>query len=385
MKSEKAKNVLVTFGGISCEHDISVITGVLALNCLNGEKYNPVPFYITENGCFTGDKLFDVSFYRNFTEKGLTRCAVFPSDGRLYCVERGRLKPLCEVYCALNCCHGLNGEDGSVAGLMRLAGIPFASPDMLSSSVYMDKAATKVYLEGLGVKTLPYRVTSKAEYFRNPDLALALAERNIGYPAIVKPARLGSSIGVKRADDRNGLIAAVEYALKFDGKIIIEKALTDFTEINCAAYLSGGRVIVSECENPLPSGGILSFEDKYESGVKRGLTRKFPAEIPAEISDKIKAITEKVYRETYVNGVIRIDYLLSGEEIYLNEVNTVPGSLSLYLFNERTAEFNKTLTELIEEGVKARRDYDNGTFTYRSNVLSGVGGKKGVKRSTNRP
>ncbi|MBP5307739.1 MAG: hypothetical protein J6Z34_01225 [Clostridia bacterium] len=386
MKKGNVKNVLFVFGGVSCERDISVITGVLALNCTDKNIYNPVPLYITENGCFTGDKLFDLSFYKARSLDGAEKAALLAGDGNLYSVKRGKLKKLCEIFCAVNCCHGLNGEDGCVAGLVRLSGIPFASPDMLASSVYMDKAAAKYYLSGLGVDILPYKTVEKPAFYRNRELVLSSVERNMEYPVIVKPARLGSSIGIKRADNRDRLIEAIEYALKFDGRIIIEKALCDFIEINCAAYRHKGRIIVSECENPKAGGDMLSFEDKYGSGLKHALSRDFPADIPKETSDKIKAITELVYRETYACGVIRIDYLLTrGGEIYLNEVNTVPGSLALYLFRNSVSEFGQVLSELIEEGVRERRDFDNGTFVYPSNVLSGAGSKTmGLKRSTNR-
>ncbi len=379
------KTVAVIFGGKSCEHDISIITGALVLNCIDKQTYDPLPVYIKDGVYYTGDKLFDVGFYNGFDEHEVKKVAFIAGQSTLYHINGQKIKPFKEIYCAINCCHGLNGEDGSIAGLMRLCGIPFASPDMLSSSVCMDKAATKTFLEGMGVKVLPCKVVQKGAFYQNRELVLGLAERQIGYPCIVKPARLGSSIGIKIAKDRAQLVTAIEYALRFDCKIIIEKAVEGFTEINCAAYRYKGRIVVSDCENPKPSGDILSFDDKYISGLKQASLREFPANIKKELSDKIRETTGAVYRKLYINGVVRIDYLVCGEDVYLNEVNTVPGSLGMYLFKDSVGQFYSMISELIEEGVKEYRDYENGAFSFRSNVLGSIGSKNmGVKHSTSR-
>ena len=384
MKKSEDKKILVIFGGISCEHDISIITGVMTLNCLKGTRYSPVPVYLRDDGAYTGNALFDLSFYKNFDEKKLRRVFFGLGGNGVFIAKKGTYKPMGEVYCAVNCCHGLNGEDGGAAGVMRLAGVPFASPDMLASSVYIDKAATKIFLKGLGVKTVEYAVLEKRDYYADADGALSKLTEKIGLPAVVKPARLGSSIGIKRAKDRNELRIAVEYAFRFDGKIIVEKALDDFTEINCAAYKRRGQTVVSECERPISRGDVLTFADKYGSGVKHALSRVFPADIPAELSQRIREITKLVYEKSYAVGVIRIDYLIAGGEIYLNEVNTVPGSLALYLFGSGTRDFVDVLSDVIEEGVKEWKEFKSRTFVFRTDVLSSGGGKNnGSKRSTN--
>ena len=377
------KRVLVLFGGESCEHDISIITGVLALNCIDKELYSPVPVYITEDGWYTGEELFDLAFYKRRDVKGLARVVTVFKSKILYTLKGSKLKEVGEVYCAVNCCHGLNGEDGSLAGVMRMLGIPFASPDMLSSSVCIDKTATKIFLSGMDVKTLQYKVVTASAFYKSREFVLSLAEKKIGYPCIVKPARLGSSIGISRASDRKELKEGIELALRYDGKIIVERALDGFTEVNCAAYRSGSKINISECECPKATGELLSFADKYGNGVKHALSRDFPAKIPTEISNKIKEITGAVYRKLYVTGVIRIDFLLKDGEIYLNEINTVPGSLALHLFKDKASDFNEVLTELIEEGVRSHREYLSSTFTYSADVFSCVGNKNsGAKHST---
>lgn len=383
MLDKVRKRVLIVFGGESCERDISVITGVLALNSLDRDTFIPLPVYITEEGWFTGEELFDLSFYKKRSVEGLKRVVPIFKSKTLYVLKGKKIKPIGEVYSAINCCHGLNGEDGCIAGVMRLLGIPFASPDMLASSVCIDKTATKIFLEGMGVKTLPYKVVTATAFFKSKEFVLNLTEKKIGYPCIIKPARLGSSIGITVARDKQTLKQGIERALRYDAKIIIEKALEGFTEINCAVYKSGGKICVSECENPKPTGEVLSFDDKYKSGLKHALIREFPAKIPEEASLKIKEITCAVYRKLYAIGVVRMDFLLKDGEVYLNEINTVPGSLALHLFRDKVSEFSEVLTQIIEEGARAHREYVNGTFTYPADVFSSVGNKKmGVKRST---
>lgn len=372
MKGEK-KKVAVFFGGRSCEHDVSIITGVLTLNCMDRERYEPVPVYITAEGMFSGEGMYDIAGFEGDT--GAYEVLFKAGDRNIYRLKGGKMRPMGEIYCAVNCCHGLNGEDGCLAGLMRLAGIPFASPDMLSSSVCIDKAAAKNYLLGLGVKVLPCRVVTGKAFFENRELALSLTEEKIGYPCIVKPARLGSSIGIRIASERRELVEAIEGALRYDSKLIVEKALEGACDINCAAYVSAGKIVVSECENPKPSGSLYTFEDKYISGLKRTLSRDFPAKLPSGISEKIKEITALVYRKMFITGVIRIDYLVRGEEVYLNEVNTVPGSLALYLFKNSTGEYGEVISSLIEEGVRAHREYESLCFEYGTNMLSSVPAK----------
>ena len=383
MADKVGKRVLIMFGGRSCEHDISIITGVLALNCTDRQRYIPVPVYVTEDGWFTGNDLFDLDFFKKRTTEGLDRVIPVFGSQTIGILKGSKLRLTEKPYCALNCCHGLNGEDGSLAGVMQLLGVPFASPAMAASSACMDKSITKVLLDGLGIKNLPYKAFNAGAFFRNREMVIGLIERKIGYPCIVKPARLGSSIGIKRAETKEELIAAIEHALRFDGRIIVEKALDGFLEINCAAYRSKGGVRVSECERPVPEGKLLTFDDKYKSRVKHAKNRIFPADVPREISDRIKDITSTVYRKLYMTGIVRIDYLVKDGEVYLNEVNTVPGSLAAYLFCDRTGEFPSLITELIEEGVAARREFDNGTFTVHTDVLTCTGSKhRGSKRST---
>lgn len=365
------------FGGKSVEHDVSIITGVLTLNSLDKTYYEPIPVYVDKDGnWFTGEELFDVSNFKDKSFKKLKRVTLIIGSTFLYEVDKSRFKRVKQIYSAINCMHGLNGEDGCLSGLLKACNIPFASPDLFGSSLSIDKDYTKIFLSGIGVDKLPYVRILRSTFYEKKDTAIRLIERKFSYPVIVKPANLGSSIGISTANNKSELLFALDKAFTYDDKVIVEKELTEFKEINCGAYRLKDKIIVSECEEPITQNEILSFNDKY-LGYKTGSNKKFPAEIDVAVRDKIRTTTEKIYRKADFTGVIRIDYILCGGKIYVNEINTVPGSLAYYLFVDTIKDFSSLLTNLIEEGIKRHNDYEKRNFKYSSNILNGFGSKSG--------
>lgn len=363
------KNIAVFFGGSSVEHDISVITGVLTANSLDKEKFNPLPVYVDYDGkWYTGEKLLDLDGYRKLDVSSLTRVTLFNGDNTLYRLKNNKkIKPLSKISVAINCLHGERGEDGSLSGLLCLSEIPLASPSVLPSAISMDKSFTKIVLKGLKVKTLPSVTVSSAN-------DLDKISSKLKFPLIVKPACLGSSIGIVRADDKTSLKDGILNGLRFGEKVIIEPFLQGAMEINCSAYLHNDKVVVSECERPVGGGGMLTFNDKY-----RGGKRVFPADVEKQVSDKIKEITKTVYQGLCFSGVIRIDYFVKDSQIYLNEINSVPGSLAFYLFSDTLKGFSVMLEKLIAQAEleQARRS------TFKRRFDSGVlldGGCKGAKK-----
>lgn len=357
------KSIAVFFGGISVEHDVSVITGVLTLNSLDKNIFDPVPIYVHGDGVwYTGKDLADIDFYKDIDFKKLQRVTLLAGSSILYIIKGNKLKQLCTLSAGVNCMHGERGEDGSLSGFLNMCKIPLASPDIASSAVSMDKHLAKTFLKGLGVKTLPCVLSDKG---------IDVAEEKLGFPVIVKPAKLGSSIGIKKASDRKGLFDAINYAKRFGEKIIIEKCLQDFIEINCAVYKrSDGKIMVSECEQPVGRQEILSFDDKYSSG-----KRVFPADISEDTSNKIKEISKRVYDELNFTGIIRIDYLIKDKNIYLNEINSVPGSLAYYLFCATLKDFSVILTDLIRLAEKNFAVCNTLQKRFTSSVLNITGGK----------
>lgn len=362
------KNVAVFFGGTSPEREVSCITGVLTVNSIDKNKYNAIPVFIDGDGkWYSGEILRDLDFYKNKDYKKLIPITLLQGDNKLYSIKKGKLKEFCVLSSVINCLHGEGGEDGSLYGIIKNCDIAFASPNLFASAVSMDKIHTKKVLKGIGVNTLPYFIV-ETDTSLDQDFGL-------NFPLIVKPALGGSSIGVNKAENKEQLVRAVNYALKFGSRAIIEPLLTDFIEINCAVYTGkNGKIILSECERPLARDKVLSFSDKYENG-----GRVFPADIPKSLSNKIKEISEKVYRELDFLGTIRIDYLVENGKVYLNEINAVPGSLSYYLFNESLSAFTDILTEQIEYSEYLYSREKTVVKNYSSGILSGYGAK-GAKR-----
>ena len=367
-------NVAVFFGGKSCEHDVSVITGVLTVNTLDKNLFNPIPIFISKNGdWFTGNKLNDVGFYKAENYSKLKKVTFISNDSFLY--QKGiTYKKLCKIDVAINCMHGLNGEDGSLAGTLKLLGIPLASPSLFGSSFAMDKDYTKTVLKGLKIGCLPYVKIYKKDY--NSDWQKTIKNIKIKYPLIIKPANLGSSIGISTAKSEYEVKKALDLAFSYDTKVIIEPKLTNFIELNCSAYKKGDSIIVSNVERPMSASEILTFKDKYEL-FKGGSMREFPAKIDSEITEKIKETTQKIYERCDFNGIIRIDYILQ-DKLYLNEINTVPGSLAYYLFSDTIKGFSKILTDIINQTLADFNEYSKQKFLYKSTVLK-INGVKGGK------
>ena len=373
------KNVIVFFGGISCENEISIITGTMAANLIDSERYAVYPVYISQSGTmYTGELLRDTAFFRGADlDKRCPRAIV--SGGKLYELRGKKLREVCVVDCALNCCHGMNGEDGAVAGLLRLNRIPDASPDMAASAVFMDKGMTKLVAKALNIPTPEFFRISEAEYKKRGAMAIRCIEERLGYPVIVKPARLGSSIGVAVAEDRSGLAFAIEAGFAYDTLLIAEKYLADRREINCAAYGAGGEIVVSACEEPKTDHKFLTFGDKYIGEGKQHAS-DFPAKISKESAECIRGYTKLLYRRMNMRGIVRADFLMSGGEVYFNEMNTVPGSLAWYLFCDKLVDFRQVLTVLIEQGIAEGRALGEKKLLQNSGVLGGFRSSQGKAR-----
>lgn len=372
------KNVAVFFGGVSQEHDVSVLTGVLTLNSLDKNLFNAIPVYVDKCGIFhTGESLKNVSFFKSFNAKKLIRVTLLSGDNILYRVKGKKLRAIGTIDCAINCLHGRNGEDGSLAGVLRLNKVPFASPDMFSSSATLDKVKTKIFLKGLGVRSADFVSLSRGKFFSDKTNAAKEIENSLGFPVIVKPASSGSSIGISVARQKGELSVGLEKAFLYDNLALIERFMEGAIDVNCAAMRVEGKVVVSECERPLVKGEILSFTDKYTTS-KLGDLKEFPAKIKKELSDEIKNTTKTVYEAFGLSGVVRVDYLVFEDLVYLNEINGVPGSLAYYLFSPKLKDFTKNLTALINQGLRDHLLYEGCRFDYKSDILSfkGVALKK---------
>lgn len=348
------RKVAVLFGGKSCENEISILTGVFVLNLLSREKYDVLPVYIhTDGGMYTSTKMREIEVFREGRFSSFQR--IFFDGGIAYGirVKKEKIKRIGKVDVALNCCHGGLGEGGGVSAMMEWNSIPLASPELTPSAVFMDKYLTKIVMKGLGVPTLDYIRVNERDYEKRGAFLLKTIEGKLKYPVVIKPAHLGSSIGISVARDEWEARRALESAFTLDNRVIVEKFLEQKADVNCAAYALNGEIFVSEAEGAFGEG-IYSFEEKYVKRTSDVLTGKGGGRyaLNGELREKIRAYTKTVYKRMDFKGVVRMDFLVSGKEVYLCEVNTVPGSLAYYLFCERVTDARNFFSALIEDALK---------------------------------
>ncbi len=375
----------VFFGGRSVEHDVSIVTGLQAIEHVNQEKYEVIPVYLARNGAwYTGNKLLDVSIFQEFekheSEVQQVRLSTVPGEGLLTEAE-----PL-KIDVAVLCMHGLHGEDGTLQGLLELADIPYTSPSVGGSAAGMDKALMKKVFAGCGFPMMPYVDFTRHAYQTQTDEVIAKAEQ-LGYPLYVKPANLGSSIGISRVENQEELKQAIDLAFAYDRKIVVEKGVADAMEINCSVLGLGDDCRASLCEKPLGWKDFLTFEDKYLRGGKgkNAATRQIPAPIGEEMTNQIQTLAKQIFTEMDCKGVVRIDFLVDNQTgaLYVNEINTIPGSMAFYLWEPCGISYAALIDELVDIAIKAAEEKKKNSYAYDSAILQKVrsGGTKGVKGS----
>lgn len=372
-KGKNSYDIAVIFGGVSSENEVSVITGTMVCNVLKKGGRSVLPVYIDHGGAIrAGEELADVSIYKEEGYKNFPACGF--AEGGLLIARKRKGKVIkgvlaVEVGCVINCCHGGAGEGGGIAGLCEILNLPLASAGLFESAAFMDKYYTKLVLQSLGVKVAKYA------YSRDITGVIASAKA-LGYPLIVKPATLGSSIGISKCDGEEELKEALATAFELDGGVLLEEYLSPRREINCAVYCSNGAPIISQCEEASSDGDVLSYDDKYCGGGRRA----FPADLDREISDSIINQTKRVYSALNMRGIVRFDYIICGGQLYLSEINTVPGSLSQYLLSASFKDFYSVLCDAVAQ-AKADFSAKKGRRIISTGILNGLtSANGGVKK-----
>ena len=399
-------NIAVLFGSRSCEHDVSIISAMQLMEAAKTAGFTVTPIYISRDGMwYTGDALFNVETFREFNPmgKGITRINldVSANAGDIWAWPPQRAgifakvpAPIAHIDCAIPVFHGLHGEDGSIQGLFEMANIPYASSGVLGSSVGMDKIAMKQMLRGAGYPVLDFVWFTRDQLKSDREAIIAKVEKKIKYPAFVKPAALGSSIGVSRATNREELQKALDVAASYDRRILVEVGINHPVEINCAALGYGEDVRASVCEMPVPTadGSFLTFWEKYlrNAGTKgneasqgmKSLSRVVPAPIGEELTGRIQKMTTEIFKLLDCRGTVRIDFILDENDmLYVNEPNTIPGSLAFYLWKECDVSFPQLVEKMVEDALRAHADQDSSVYAYDSTILQKVAaGTKGSKR-----
>jgi D-alanine-D-alanine ligase len=386
----------VFFGSRSVEHEVSVITAQQAMAAMPADRYVPVPVYIAKTGIwYTGDQLLQRERYKDIDRliAASTRVTMRPDPtggGELTEVDArrgllgGSARTAARFDVAMPLVHGSNGEDGTLQGLFELAALPFCGCDVVSAAVSMDKRVSRSALRGAGIPVLDDVMVSRSRWIDRPNAVCADLAQSPGFPMYVKPRRLGSSIGVARVENDEQLRDALEVAFGYDTSILAEAAQDDSIEVNCSVLGWGDDVEASVCEQPV-SSGTLSYADKYLSGAKTKGGSKAPAAgmkssqriIPAPISDalttRIQETAKDAFRAIGAAGVTRVDFLVSPEHdsFVVNELNTLPGSLSFYLWEASGLRFDALLTKLIDMAMARHREQQATTSSIDTWLLTG--------------
>lgn len=381
------KNIAVIFGGESTEHDISILTGIQVANALDKQKYNLIPIYIDQKGnWFYGNELLNIKFYANFNQKKVKKVVILPTNSHLFIEKFGKYKEFMNLDCAILACHGKNGEDGTLQGLLELSHIPYSSSGVFASSVGLNKVKMKELFFANKIPICKYQVVEKFEFEKNK-----FEFENLIFPVIVKPCNLGSSIGISVCQNQYELKKALELAFLFDDVAIIEECIKNLKEVNISVLGNKQDAICSVTEQPI-SKGLLSFEKKYMStrskssncgtktqkefsGTKNGMQnidRIVPADITKNQEKRIKDLALKIFEITNSKGVVRIDFMIDNDtgKVYANEINTIPGSFAFYLWQKSGINFEKLLDKVIEIAIDDKNKKENLTTIFNSSVLN---------------
>ncbi|MBR2822664.1 MAG: D-alanine--D-alanine ligase [Clostridia bacterium] len=394
------KQLGVIFGSRSCEREVSIISAVQMMRHADPEKYDVIPVYIDEHGIwYTGEPLKDIRNYTPFKpdQPGLTRVFLdmTPGSGALLALDRGKglfgkteLKAVARADVFVIIMHGMNGEDGTLQGMLELANIPYTSSGVGASSLGMDKILMKQFFRGGDLPVLPSEWYTRSGFEANPEEILDDIGKKLGYPVYTKPANLGSSIGVSRAENREQLREALKLAFEYDRRVLVEKGLTKPIELNCSVLGYDEDVEASPIEMPVSGEDTLTFSEKYlAGGGSKGmasLKRVLPAPIEDELKDRIQKLSKRIFRMMDCKGLVRIDYMFDreGGGLYITEINTIPGSLAFYLWENAGLPYRKLVDKMVDLAERANREKNQANYAYTSDILKGaVLGTKGAKGS----
>ena len=382
----------VLFGGMSVEHEVSIITAIQAINKIDRGKYEVVPIYITKEGIwYTGNMLLDIEIYKDLDlmKRYAKEVVLYNKDGRFVLQNKnGFLKRnVCEIDMALPIMHGTKGEDGALQGYLETIGIPYSESNVYASSVGQDKIFMKQIFESSGVNIVKYKWFFDTDYLNDSDKVIKEVEK-LGYPVIIKPATLGSSVGISVAHDETELKVAIGDAIRYDTKILVEEMIQNLKEVNISVLGNYEKQKLSVIEEVGSKNELLTYEDKYIGGGKKtpskgmaSAKRIIPAKINEKLANDVRDLAILAFRSLNSSGVVRIDFLIDtkSEKVYVNEINSIPGSLSFYLWEKTDKDYEELLDDIINLGIVAYKNKNKKTITFETNILEGYNGLKGAK------
>ncbi|MBI4920024.1 D-alanine--D-alanine ligase [Candidatus Azambacteria bacterium] len=384
MENSKIK-VAAVFGGRSVEHEVSIVTAMQAFESIDRDKYEIIPVYIDKSGRWLVDKRLEkIENFKNLKLSGVKAPEyIFQASPSVKVLApQGFLKSFfnkirADIYMPL--IHGTFGEDGTLQGLFEMAGIPYTGCGVAASAIGMDKIIQKAVFKDAGIPVVKYSGFLKSEWENDRGGILKNVEQTLGYPVFVKPANLGSSVGISKAGNIKELENAIDIAVNFDRRIVVEEGKENIVEINCSV-LGNEALKVSVCEQPIKVRDVLTYEDKYLKGGKTkgmaGLSRLVPAPINEELTKRIQEMSLKAFKAIDASGISRIDFMARPEsgEFWITEINTLPGSLSFYLWEKSGLDFPDLLDKLIELGFERHKNRQALMFSYDSELISKTAG-----------
>lgn len=374
------KRVAVIFGSRSVEHEVSVITAHQVMRALEAGMYSVIPIYISsEGGWFTGDALKDLRTFKKLDFGVLQKIQIVPDPTATHLFNvagkglfaRGQGIPVDVVFPVV---HGTYGEDGTLQGLLDMANVPYVGCGVTGSAIGMDKVLMKAAFAQNGLPVVDYVWFSRHQWEKKPHEMLQQVEQALPYPVFVKPANLGSSVGISKAKDREELEFALEVASQYDRKLLLERGIEKVQEINCAV-MGNDDLIPSACEEPLSWETFLRYDDKYLRGATgkgmKGSRRKLPADIPEELTRHIQELAVRAFQAIDGMGTARVDLLIDREteKVYVNEVNTIPGSMAFHLWQATGLTPTQVVDNLIQLAFDAWEDRKRTVFSYSTPIL----------------
>jgi D-alanine-D-alanine ligase len=380
----------VFFGGKSPEHDISIITGELIISALKGLGYTVIPVYVDKKGAwFTGDILGNITlFTKNKTDamKGLDRIVLDMEESRGLMVLKtkgilGNAKKY-SIDLAFPAFHGMNGEDGTVQGMFEMLGLPYIGCDVASSAITMDKVATKMLYTASKIPTVPYCSFSFSQWENSRKTVLATIASTLKGNLFVKPARLGSSIGISKSHNQKELEFAMDVAFHYEDKVIVEEAVDNLMDITCC-LIGNEEPVASLLQESSYGKDFFSYEDKYLNGGGAQLGKAkdamvIPARLDVKTTQAIQETAKNVYTLLGCSCIARVDFLYDtkAKKFYANEVNTMPGTLYHHLWKKSGVELDELVKRLIHSALERDEKKQRFTYTFESSVLSQAGSAK---------
>ncbi|MCI8271148.1 MAG: D-alanine--D-alanine ligase [Erysipelotrichaceae bacterium] len=376
----------VAFGGQSVEHEISILSAMQVMHALDDEKYEIVPMYFSkEKNLFCDDSLRDLNTFKNLDvlEKKFLGYHLMRDQQHFYLEPNTRrlFSKRREIDIVIPVMHGTGGEDGVLQGYLEMIGIPYCGCRVLGAAVGQDKVMMKEILQNRGLPVVEWMYVTCYDELDDRFLEKV---NTLGYPLIVKPSGLGSSIAIQKVMDEDELRHALSEAFRYDEKVILERAVQNLKEINASVMGDLSSSEVSVLEEVVKADDILSYHDKYEGAKTKGMAgaaREIPARISVEQTIQIEELAKKTFRELHAKGIARIDFMMDEDTqtIYVNEINTIPGSLSFYLWEPKQLSFTKLLDELIDLGLRNYRRQQQRITSYSTNILQTFDPKNGNK------